>query len=198
LTPSPVSSDIRFSVKKCTYCGKEYPDDASVCAVDQQPLQQIQPPLVNRPAPFTSPPPASSAEAQRIIDNEHLKMLSIFHYILAGFALLGLLFICVHFMFMSTIFLHPDIFNAGKNSPKQLPEFFFVMMLFFYLGFGGVMVVTGILNLLSAKFLRQRTHRTLSLVTAGVNCLHIPFGTVVGVFTIMVLSRPSVREQYPP
>ena len=25
-------------MKKCTYCGKEYPDDAAVCAVDQQPL----------------------------------------------------------------------------------------------------------------------------------------------------------------
>ncbi len=26
-------------VKKCTYCGKEYPDEATVCAVDQQALK---------------------------------------------------------------------------------------------------------------------------------------------------------------
>jgi hypothetical protein len=25
-------------MKKCDYCGKEYPDEATVCAVDQQPL----------------------------------------------------------------------------------------------------------------------------------------------------------------
>ena len=25
-------------MKKCTYCGKEYPDEAEVCAIDQQPL----------------------------------------------------------------------------------------------------------------------------------------------------------------
>jgi len=25
-------------MKKCTYCGKEYPDDAKVCAIDQEPL----------------------------------------------------------------------------------------------------------------------------------------------------------------
>jgi hypothetical protein len=26
-------------MKKCTYCGKEYPDDAAVCPTDQQPLE---------------------------------------------------------------------------------------------------------------------------------------------------------------
>jgi hypothetical protein len=25
-------------MKKCSYCGKEYPDDATICAVDQHPL----------------------------------------------------------------------------------------------------------------------------------------------------------------
>jgi hypothetical protein len=28
-------------MKKCTYCGKEYPDKVEVCAVDQQPLKEI-------------------------------------------------------------------------------------------------------------------------------------------------------------
>jgi len=32
-------------MKKCTYCGKEYPDEASVCAIDQEPL------LSDAPAP---------------------------------------------------------------------------------------------------------------------------------------------------
>jgi hypothetical protein len=26
-------------MKKCTYCGKEYPDEAEVCAIDQEPLE---------------------------------------------------------------------------------------------------------------------------------------------------------------
>jgi hypothetical protein len=33
-------------MKRCSYCGKEYPDEASVCAVDGQPLQPVAPPLV--------------------------------------------------------------------------------------------------------------------------------------------------------
>ena len=135
-------------------------------------------------------------DAQRIIDNEHLKLLSIFHYILAGFAFAGLLFLCVHFLFMATFFTNPAIFNSPKHPGGPPVEFLLPFFMFFYLVFGGMLMLSGILNLLSANFLRQRTHRTLSLVTAGLNCLHIPFGTALGVFTIMVLTRASVREQY--
>jgi hypothetical protein len=30
-------------VKKCSYCGKEYPDDAQVCAIDLTPLESTDP-----------------------------------------------------------------------------------------------------------------------------------------------------------
>ena len=32
-------------MKRCTYCGKEYPDDAVVCATDGQPLQPVAAPF---------------------------------------------------------------------------------------------------------------------------------------------------------
>ncbi len=38
-------------MKKCSYCGKEYPDDAEICAADQNPLEAVAPPL-------PPPPPA--------------------------------------------------------------------------------------------------------------------------------------------
>ena len=34
------------------------------------------------------------------------------------------------------------------------------------------------------------------LVVAAINCLHMPLGTVLGVFTIIVLIRQSVVELY--
>jgi hypothetical protein len=181
-------------MKKCSYCGKEYPDDATICAVDQQPLQEVCPPLLNRPAPAPFPPP--SGDAQRIIDNEHLKMLSIFHYVLAGFAFAGLLFLCLHFLIVTAVFTSPGIFNSPKNHSGPPVAFLLPFFMVFYLVFGGMLVTAGVLNLLSANFLRQRTHRTFSLVVAGLNCMQIPFGTALGVFTIMVLTRLSVREQY--
>jgi len=35
-----------------------------------------------------------------------------------------------------------------------------------------------------------------SLIIAGINCVQFPFGTVLGVFTFVVLLRDSVRELY--
>jgi hypothetical protein len=37
-------------MKECTYCGKEYPDEASVCAIDGQPIRDVMPPPPVAPA----------------------------------------------------------------------------------------------------------------------------------------------------
>ncbi len=61
----------------------------------------------------------------------------------------------------------------------------------------GVVLFAGlVLNVLSGLFLWQRRHRVYSIVTAGLDCLQIPFGTALGVFTLLVLSRDSVRQLY--
>ena len=33
---------------------------------------------------------------------------------------------------------------------------------------------------------------------AGIECIFMPFGTVLGVFTIIVLMRPSMKELFDP
>jgi hypothetical protein len=62
--------------------------------------------------------------------------------------------------------------------------------------FGAWFPASGVLNVISGLCLRARKYRAFSLVVACVNCLHIPLGTVLGVFTIVVLVRDSVRELY--
>ena len=54
----------------------------------------------------------------------------------------------------------------------------------------------GALTLLSGYFIVRRKCRTFSLVIAGINCLSIPLGTTLGVFTIIVLMRDSVKTIY--
>lgn len=70
------------------------------------------------------------------------------------------------------------------------------MFKWFYIVFGAWLASSGILNLLSGVFIGRKRYREFSLVVAFINCVHIPFGTVLGVFTIIVLLRPSVREVY--
>jgi len=67
-------------------------------------------------------------------------------------------------------------------------------------GLGLVILVFGvafvIANALAARSLRSRTRHTLCLITATANCIHIPFGTLLGLFALNVLNRPSVRAAF--
>jgi hypothetical protein len=44
----------------------------------------------------------------------------------------------------------------------------------------------------------RRKHFTFCLIMAAVECIFMPFGTVLGTFTILVINRPSVRELFSP
>ena len=49
---------------------------------------------------------------------------------------------------------------------------------------------------LAGRFISQRRSYTFCLVMAAVQCTFIPFGTVLGVFTIVALQKPSVRQLF--
>jgi hypothetical protein len=53
----------------------------------------------------------------------------------------------------------------------------------------GVIIAAG-------RKLKRRVSRTFCLVVAGIECMMMPFGTVLGVFTIVVLTKDSVREMF--
>ena len=131
---------------------------------------------------------------QRKIDADHLQLLSIFHFVGAGLAFLGILFLLAQFMMFHAFLSNPTFWQNQKQTPP--PAEFFAIFKWFYLVFGAWFFVSGTLNLISAFCLRARKCRTFSLIVAGINCVHVPFGTVLGVFTIIVLIRDTVRELY--
>jgi hypothetical protein len=135
-------------------------------------------------------------EQQHYRDNEHLKILSIFHFIVSGLALLGIGFLAFHYLLMGTFFQHPERW-APQQGGGPPPEFFRILI-FFYVLMAGVMLTASVCNLLSGIFLIRRRYRLFSLVVAGLDCLQVPFGTILGVFTILVLLRDSVRQSYEP
>src|SRR5262249_13693013 len=111
-------------------------------------------------------------------------------------AVLGIGFLALHFMFMRFFFLNPEIWKDQKNPPPFKPEDLFKVLIWFYLIGAVFFLACAVLNLLSGLFLRRRQNRTFSMVVAGINCLHIPFGTILGVMTLLVLGRDSVRKSY--
>jgi hypothetical protein len=69
-----------------------------------------------------------------------------------------------------------------------------------------IMVIAGLIILAGWTFaafvafagrsLQTRSRYTFCLVMAGVECIFMPVGTVLGVFTIIVLIRDSVKELF--
>ena len=67
---------------------------------------------------------------------------------------------------------------------------------------GAVFFLTGwtlaVAMAIAGRKLAVRRSYTYCLVVAGIECLFMPFGTVLGVFTIIVLIRPSVKALFEP
>lgn len=144
------------------------------------------------------PPPIPISNQQRT-DEDQLRLLKIFHYVFAGLTLLALAFLVLHYWFMSTFMMNPEMWEqAGQQGDKIpfSPEQFLSVFRWFYLFMGVVIIAGGVLNWLSAQYIRDRRNRMFCMVVAGLNCMQIPFGTALGIFTFIVLARSSVRELY--
>jgi len=128
---------------------------------------------------------------QTIVDQEHLNLLSIAYLVSAAlsacFSLLGLVYAFMGAFFAAAIARMPA-------TPGQAPPPAFMGWLFGLIGLGMfVFVLTiGGLKFLVYRRLKQRRSRILCMVVAGVCCLGVPYGTLLGIFTFVVLTRPSV------
>jgi hypothetical protein len=128
-------------------------------------------------------------------DIEHIRLVAILHFVFGGLAMLGILFLLIHYFILHTVFANPDLWKSQPNSTPP-PKEFFEVFVWMYVFVGLLLASACLLNLLSGFFLLKRRHRVFSLVIAGLNCLQIPFGTALGILTILVLLRDSVRELY--
>jgi hypothetical protein len=140
-------------------------------------------------------PPPLNTDRQTKQDEDHLRLLSIFHFVVAGLSTVGIGFLGLHYTIMRVVFSNPETWKNQRNMPFP-PEQFMRIFVWFYLFIGILLVAAAVLNVISGMFLHQKKNRLFSIVVAALNCLQIPFGTALGVFTMIVLMRDSVRERY--
>lgn len=135
---------------------------------------------------------------RQLIDEEHLRLLSIFHYISGGIKLF--LSLVLLFQFLVVFFFWEGLiqqydghrFTTNNELDATILSIFFYVWLFILV----IIIIQGILEIFSARFIKLRKHRTFSFVIAILNLLSIPYETILGIMTIIVLSRNSVKEIY--
>ena len=126
-------------------------------------------------------------------DEDHLGLLSIFHYVVGGIAGLFALFPIFHLLFGLYFILAPEKFAGKGETPPAFLGWMFVIFAAVLITLGWVFAA---LVLTAGRFLAKRRHYLFCLVMGGVECIFMPFGTVLGVFTIIVLMRESVKQLF--
>jgi hypothetical protein len=110
---------------------------------------------------------------------------------------------CALFSFFGLFYVMMGVifFAFGSRFPSQPgqeppPAFIGWLMAFFGLGFTLAMLGLAALKFRVAQLLKQRRGRIFCMVIAGISCLEMPYGTVLGVMTFLVLGRPSVSQLF--
>ena len=125
---------------------------------------------------------------------QNLNLISIFHYVVAaliylkgamGFVMMGIGGIAV----------------AGilHDQPNDMGITLFVVGLIFFAGPMVFMTITWAIAtavLVSGRRIAKRTNLTYCQVVAGLECLCIPFGTILGVISLILLTRDDVKNQF--
>ena len=119
-------------------------------------------------------------------DEQDLNLLAIFHYVLGGLTILGSSFFLIY-VGMGIAILTGK-FDA-KNSPPDPMGWIFIVL-------GAILLVLGctlgILMIVAGRKLSKHVSRIFCLVIAGIECIITPLGTILGIFTIIALTRESV------
>jgi hypothetical protein len=126
-------------------------------------------------------------------EDENLRILSVFHYVVAGVAAAFSLFPVFHVV-LGTMMVLGRLDDGGSPPPAVFGWFFIGIGVFFIL----VGMTFAACYAFAGRFLSRRRHYMYCLIMAGIGCMFVPFGTVLGVFTIVELQKDSVRAMFTP
>lgn len=120
---------------------------------------------------------------------EQLNLLSIFHYVLAGITALFSCFPLIH-LGMGIAML------TGAIEMKDTPTF----VAWIFIATAAMIIFAGwtlaILMFFAGKNLRRQTAYTFCFVIAVLECMFMPLGTALGVFTIVLLTKEPVKALF--
>lgn len=165
-----------------------------IMTAPEVPPQPTEPPLAH--IPYATTNPSSN-------DGGNLRVLSILHYVAAGFlALFGcmpIMHVIIGFVMLTGNFSSLVPMPPGQANPPAvaMPPAWFGYF-FIFGGFFAIVMMwaCAVLLFLSGRYLAQRRRHTFVMVVAAISCIFFPFGTALGVFTLVVINKDSVRAAF--
>lgn len=127
-------------------------------------------------------------------DEENLRVIALFQYVVGGLgvvcACIPLIHITIGLMMVSS---SGPFAGMHGDQPPALFGWFFVVI-------GGLFFVMGqclaVCMIIAGRSISRRGNYSFVFVVACLECLLVPFGTILGVFTIITLSRESVKALF--
>ena len=123
-------------------------------------------------------------------DEKYLDLLGIFHYVVGG---LTALFACIPLIHVT---LGLVMMTGRLEGPEPAARAVGLVIAII----GSIFVLSGwalaAAILVAGRKLHKRKSRTYCLVIGALECLMMPFGTILGVFTIILLAKDSTRELF--
>lgn len=120
-------------------------------------------------------------------DEEHLRLLPVFHYLHAGY--LAMMSSLLLFYLVMGVLM---VAATGSSVEQDVRAVGFVII-----GVCISLLVAGLswagLNVYTGRCLKERKRHTLCFITEILNCLNFPMGTTLGVCSIIVLHRDRVK-----
>jgi hypothetical protein len=127
-------------------------------------------------------------------DQEHLKLLRIFQLIYGILHFPVALVPIIHVSLGFAMIFAPDEMTSSSGEPPPAV----IGVMFAAIGILVIVLIAsiGVMNVIAASSMKRYSRHTFCLIVAGLNCINAPLGTALGVFTILVLQRPSVKELF--
>lgn len=128
-------------------------------------------------------------------NEDYLRLLSVFHYVVGGMVILFACFPIIHLSIGLLMIFKPAFMEIKPNEAPftmMMGIIFTLFALVFILGgwaLGGCMIATG-------KYLSRKTRYTFCMVVAGIECIFMPFGTVLGVLTLILILKEDVKALF--
>jgi len=153
--------------------------------------------MTTPPPPHVAPPQARGPAPASDPDEQHLRVLSILFYVMGGLnALMGCAGLLWLIIGIGLVVSGEPLTRGGPEGSTEAVQGIGGLAIVLGVFLVGLALVTAAAVIYAGRCLATQQNRIYCFVIACFMCLSVPLGTLLGVFTIVVLSRASVIAKF--